>query len=137
MSSSLLPIEARHLQAAPQARYVREERVPVRCLDDVTRESLKPSSRVLLKLDVQGYEDRVLAGAEKILDQVVLIEAELSLCRLYDGQLLCVDMLGMLAELGFELACSEDAFVDPVSGRTLQIDGIFARSQTSASKGRE
>jgi len=58
---------------------------------------------------------------------VVLIESELSLCRLYGGQMLCVDMIRLLAGLGFDLVAVEDAFVEAATGRTLQIDGIFAR----------
>jgi hypothetical protein len=38
---------------------------------------------VLLKIDTQGYEDRVPAGAAGIMDRITAIQAELSFVPLY------------------------------------------------------
>lgn len=127
VSSSLLPMAGRHLSAAPEAGYVADENVPAARLDSVAGRYVSEAARAYLKMDVQGYEDQVLLGAAETLSRVVLIESELSLCRLYGGQMLCVDMITLLAELGFDLVAVEDAFVEAATGRTLQIDGIFAR----------
>ena len=127
VSSSLLPMAGRHVAAAPEAGYVASENVPVARLDSVAGTYVGETTRAYLKMDVQGYEDQVLLGATDTLSQVVLVESELSLCHLYDGQMLCVDMIRLLAGLGFDLVAVEDAFVEAATGRTLQIDGIFAR----------
>jgi FkbM family methyltransferase len=127
VSSSLLPMAERHVSAAPEAGYVADETVPVSRLDSIAGTYLPASAKAFLKLDVQGYEDQVLLGAGETLGRVVLIESELSLCHLYGGQMLCVDMIKLLAGLGFDLVAVEDAFVEQETGRTLQIDGIFAR----------
>jgi FkbM family methyltransferase len=127
VSSSLLPMAARHLSAAPEAGYVADERVRVARLDSVASTYVAETTRAYLKMDVQGYEDQVLLGATETLSRVVFIESELSLCHLYGGQMLCADIIKLLAELDFELVAVEDAFVEAATGRTLQIDGIFAR----------
>ena len=41
---------------------------------------------VLLKLDVQGYEDRVLAGAGRVLKETEVIFSEVSIAPVYDSQ---------------------------------------------------
>ena len=126
VSSSALPMLERHLQAAPQSRYVGRERVPQRRLDSVLAD-LPGGDEVLgIKADVQGYEDRVLAGAEEALERTRFVELELSLVPLYEsGPLLC-EMVGLLESRGFTLAAWGEAFVGR-GVRTLQIDGIFLR----------
>jgi FkbM family methyltransferase len=126
-SSSLLPMGARHLASAPESAYVAEEQVEVKTLDALAPELARPDERVWLKLDVQGYEIPVLHGAEKTLAQVEVVETELSLVELYEGQALFGDVIAHLAERGFGAWFFEPVFRDPASGELLQIDGIFAR----------
>jgi hypothetical protein len=55
-----------------------------------------------LKLDVQGYEDAVIAGARKLLShQVVAVRSEVSFLPMYKGQPLFRDIDAALAEQGF------------------------------------
>jgi FkbM family methyltransferase len=123
-SSSLLEMGPAHLQAAPAARYVGTERVPVARLDDV---ELLPVERLFLKLDVQGAERAVLAGARETLLRVRVVECELSLVELYEGQALLEEQLALLREAGFAPWSLQGSFADPSSGRLLQADGIFVR----------
>jgi FkbM family methyltransferase len=125
-SSSLLPIMESHLTAAPDARYGAMQPVDLRTLDSIVQEWGAQGS-IGLKLDVQGYEAEVLAGAEATLPRVAYLEAELSLVHLYEGQPLFADMVERLAALGFSLVNLNPAFVDARSGRTLQLDGVFLR----------
>lgn len=41
-----------------------------------------------LKIDTQGYEEKVLNGAEELLSKVKVIQTELSLMPLYKGKIL-------------------------------------------------
>lgn len=125
-SSSLLPMARLHDEAMPVARIVGAEQVPLARLDELAelREAPDP---LMLKLDVQGHEAAVLEGATGILDRVVLIEAELSIARLYEGAPLMPLMLERLAVRGFELVALEPGFYDRRDGRTLQVDGLFRR----------
>ena len=88
---------------------------------------LHPNSAVFLKVDVQGYEDRVLQGAAGILNRLVGIEVELSLVRLYEGQRLFDDLLVEVKEKGFDLWSVRPVFTDRESGRLLQVDATLFR----------
>ncbi len=129
-SSSLLPMLGLHEQCAPDARYISKEKVPLKTLNSVLSGVLLPHEKVLLKIDTQGYEHMVLKGASDILWQVDLIECELSFAMLYEGQLLFQQMITLLKNLGFEPVQFIPAFTDPHSGHCLQMDAIFARSET-------
>jgi FkbM family methyltransferase len=126
-SSSILPMLEEHLQAAPEARYVGSEVVDQRPLDDVWRALAPGTLRPFLKLDVQGYEREVLAGAATFLRTCAGIEVELSFVPLYDGGMLYGEALDAMDTLGFALMMLEPGFTDPRSGRMLQADGVFFR----------
>jgi FkbM family methyltransferase len=130
-SSSLLPMLGLHAEYAPDACYVSSEQVPLNTLNTVLGGILLPEEKVLLKIDTQGYEHMVLKGASDILRQVELVECELSLVALYDGQLLFDQMIALLRNLGFEPVRFTPGFTDPQSGHNLQIDAIFSRSERS------
>lgn len=128
-SSSLLQMLPAHQDAAPQSAYVGEETVPLRRLDTLVRAwpGGTPAARMLLKVDTQGYERAVLAGAEGLLSQIHIIQLELSLLPLYEGQWLLEDFLPHMKSLGFDLWSLSEVFTDPRSGRLLQVDGVFVR----------
>ncbi len=130
--SSLLPMHERHIHALPDSAYQRTERVRVARLDSLRPDlSLHPTDRLWLKLDVQGYEKNVLLGAEETLAQVQIIDTELSLVPLYDGQPLIGEMLAFLDAAGFEPISLENGFTEPKSGCALQVDALFARRSSS------
>jgi len=125
-SSSILDMLPSHLEAAPQSFYVGTERVPVNRLDDLC--TLSPTDRVLLKIDVQGYERQVLEGAPRVVGNCRAVISEMSLVPLYKGQALARDLWDMLEAQGFEAWSLEPIFRDPMTGRMLQFDGVFVRS---------
>jgi FkbM family methyltransferase len=125
-SSSILPMLDTHLSAAPESAYLHKEVVPVRRLDDV----LPPddsTQTIFLKLDVQGYESQVLAGATRLLPRTIAIQLEMSLLPLYEGETLMPQMVASLTAKGFDLFDLEASFRNPTTGRLLQVDGIFTR----------
>ncbi len=127
-SSSVLPMNERHELAAPQSRYIGVQRVPMRRLDDVRHPAIDTGRSILLKVDTQGFEMPVLSGAPNLLQTIQGLQLELSLTQLYAGQVLYLDMIHWLRERGFDLWNVIPGFVEPASGRLLQIDGIFFRS---------
>jgi len=127
VSSSLLDMEARHLDAAPKSRYVATERVPQTRVDAIEDELRLGGDGVYLKLDVQGSEAKAFEGARDTLPQVVAIETELSLVPLYRDQFLFREMLDLLDDAGYDLVSLEPAYADPRNGHVLQVDGIFLR----------
>jgi FkbM family methyltransferase len=128
VSSSALDMLESHLRSAPESRYVGTERVPLRRLDAIAAPYLRADSATLLKIDTQGYEDRVLDGATGMLPRIAAIQLELSLVPLYRGQLLLPEMIERLRQMGFGLWAIWPAFVEPASGRLLQVDATFFRA---------
>jgi FkbM family methyltransferase len=121
-SSSLLPMEEAHLRAAPESAYVAQEEVPVRPLDSFGYEG-----RLYIKIDVQGAEADVLAGASRTLAFCRAIEIELCTVPLYQGQALLPELWHGLYEGGFRAVSLAPAFRDAATGELLAIDGIFVR----------
>ena len=126
-SSSLLPMLGRHVQAAPQSAEVATESVPVKRLDDIDIALLLACSRAMLKIDTQGYELPVLHGAGTTLTRCVGVQLEMSIVPLYEGQVLYRELIDYLDALGFDLWGLLPGFVEPTSGRLLQMDGVFFR----------
>jgi FkbM family methyltransferase len=122
-SSSLLTMLDTHRIAAPDVTVIAQEPVRVVPLD----ETEFPHDRAtLLKLDVQGYEDRVLRGATRSLEQVELLECELSIIPLYGGQLTLRPMLELLAAAHFELVDLEPG-PRAADGSTIYVDALFEK----------
>jgi FkbM family methyltransferase len=126
-SSSLLEMEAGHRVGAPWVSVTGAETVRVARLDDV----LDDDRPCLLKLDVQGYEDRVLDGAPETLARAVLLECELSFAELYAGQASFRGIIDRLDDNGFEFVDLDPFFYDRADGRVLSIDALFARRKAS------
>lgn len=126
-SSSLLPMLDSHLSAAPHTAYVGKELVSLLILDSVAPEYVAKFKHPFLKIDTQGFEWQILNGARNVLSNMHGVLLELSLIPLYEGQHLWQEMIGRLEQEGFTLWALQPGFVDPLNGRTLQVDGIFYR----------
>ena len=127
LSSSILPMLPLHREAAPGSQTVGIEEAPIVRLDAVAGAYVRDARRVLLKIDTQGFEAQVLAGAERLLPSITALQIELSLAPLYDGQPLYAEMIDRVNGLGYELHALFPGFVDERTGRTLQFDGFFTR----------
>jgi FkbM family methyltransferase len=123
-SSSLLPMLERGRALAPDVAVTADEQVEIAVLDEI---ALPREAPILLKLDVQGYEDRVLRGASRTLGRVELVECELSVVEFYDGQPTLNTMLSLLASLGFDLVDLEPG-QRGIDGSISYVDGLLIRS---------
>ena len=126
-SSSILPMLESHRSAAPESAYEGKERAPIKTLDAVAGQYLKDAQAPFLKIDTQGFEWLVLDGARDTLPQIKGILVELSLVPLYGGQHLWREVIDRLEAEGFTLWALTPGFSDQVSGRSLQVDGVFYR----------
>ena len=124
-SSSLLPIGEGQSKFFPGTEEVEQSLVEVQTLGHFGGE-LTGANRVLLKLDVQGAELEVIAGAGAVLENVRWIYAEVSFLELYEGQPLASDVIARLRTHGFELV--HLGTPDVVAGRSVQVDALFERS---------
>jgi len=82
-----------------------------------------------VKIDVQGYEDHVLKGAEGILPKILGIQVELSSVPLYKGQVLFDKVMDYILNAGFELYELVPGLRDRKSGRLYQFDGVFFKKK--------
>jgi FkbM family methyltransferase len=130
VSSSILPMHEAHLQAAPDSRYLAGETVRVERLDDIAQTLLPTDRRLMLKIDTQGYEEEVLAGANRVLGSVSALQLELSVAPLYQGAPSLRRILELCEGLGFHLHGLIPGFYEEKSGRLLQMDGLFLRHGT-------
>ena len=126
-SSSLLDMLPSHLESAPQSEYIGTETIQVKRLDSVFKDLCRTSSSIYMKIDTQGFEGRVLRGAENSLSHIDTVQMEMSLVPLYDGEMLFVEMCTLMSEKGYDLVGIEPGFEDEGSGQLLQFDGIFHR----------
>jgi len=126
-SSSLLDMLPKHLKSAPESKYIGKEIVKIKKLDSIFHDFCSPSNTIYMKIDTQGYECRVLKGADNSLKQIDTVQMEMSLVPLYDGETLFNDMYMFMSGRGYSLIAIEPIFSDPNSGQILQVDGIFHR----------
>ena len=127
-SSSVLPIRATLVTAAPQAAYVGTERAPLARLDTAAADYIGAAENIYLKADVQGYEMQVLEGAVGIMPKISAVQLELSFSALYEGQTLYRELLEYLADCDYELFGLSPGFTDAASGKLLQADGFFIKA---------
>lgn len=126
-SSSMLAMFPLHSEVAPESRYLGRETVTVKTIDSFFTDICGESTNIYMKIDVQGFEKRVLKGAENSLSKIATIQLEMSLAPLYEDELLFNEMCLFMKGKGYSLVAIENGFSDSESGRLLQVDGIFHR----------
>ncbi|MBT9139076.1 MAG: hypothetical protein DDT31_01656 [Syntrophomonadaceae bacterium] len=126
-SSSLLNILPSHLKSAPESRCIGYELIEIKTLDSIIDNVCSTEDNIYLKIDTQGYESKVLKGAEASLNRIATIQLEMSLIPLYEDELLFNELYALLCEKGYSLVSIEPGFSDSKSGQLLQVDGIFHR----------
>ncbi len=79
------------------------EKVAVRRLDSVFDDLLSsvPNHRVFMKVDTQGFDLEVIAGAKECIKHIVGLQAELALQHIYQNAPSCSESLKVYADLGF------------------------------------
>jgi FkbM family methyltransferase len=128
VSSSVLEPSEALLEAAPRADVIERVEAEFRTLDSIWDEVAGRASTPFLKLDVQGFEHRVLDGAEESLNHIGAIEVEMALFPLYESGSQIYDLLPRLHDLGFIAIGTRDGFVDPRTYYTLDIDVLLVRA---------
>jgi FkbM family methyltransferase len=127
-SSSILHMAPAHVQAFPFTAYPKQEWVKMIRLDTwASHAQIEPP--LLVKLDVQGYEDRVIRGGINTVRKATVILTEVSFCELYEGQVLYDELYSTIHALGFRSAGMIRNLRDSTS-RVLSCDAIFVQPDT-------
>jgi FkbM family methyltransferase len=126
-SSSVLPMAELHKDSFPWSAGNTPLTVEMRALDEYL-EQLKLAEKVLLKIDVQGYEAQVLNGAKELLKRVAYVLLEVSFQPLYEGQGAFAEIHTFLQSAGFSYSGNLEQLLSPLDGSVLQADALFVRT---------
>ncbi len=129
--SSFLPLNKFGLEMfRSEADVETSESVRVERLDDVFDSliDLAPDDRCLLKLDTQGYDLKVIAGARQSLPRIDAIITELSMMPIYDGMPSYREALTTYEALGFMPSDFEPVTNDSAL-RAIEFDCLLVRPQ--------
>jgi FkbM family methyltransferase len=126
--SSVLPLTAKARGAFPYTAFrIKRIEVPVRRLDGIIDAGALKRD-ILLKIDVQGYEDRVLRGAPVLLSHARFMLIEASLHAVYEGQLLAPELRAFLEGRGFRYVRTIRQMLHTFTGEPMQEDWLFERA---------
>jgi hypothetical protein len=91
----------------------------------------KFDSNIFVKIDTQGTELKILAGAGHLIQKISAIQLEIGLYRFYDSQPSLIDTLLAIEELGFVLGVIDPfGYYDPHEPcRLFEMDCTFIRVQ--------
>ena len=124
--SSLLEVVPDYALRDEASQQVATETIEVDTLDRAAARLLRPSDRLFVKADVQGFEQHVIKGASQTLPQIVGFQLELSFEPVYEGTPLFAEMVAYMRDKGFALRSIEPVNCSPI-GAFVQVDGLFFR----------
>jgi len=131
-SSSLLNISA-PLQEMLEANHGpsrREEKfIRVRPLDSVYRKTLEEP--ILIKIDTEGYEHCVVAGASEFLDHTELIIAEVNVRKRFEESYLFNEFIEIMKSKNFHLFDVVDLGQFGSDGPLMYMDAVFVKEGSS------
>ncbi|MBS2038460.1 FkbM family methyltransferase [bacterium] len=102
VSSSLLPTTAQTGDLFPASREQEQCKIRLARLDDYVFENqIEMRSPSLIKMDVQGFENRVIAGGAQTVGSADVLQIEINFASLYQGQASFRELFEQLHQLGF------------------------------------
>lgn len=124
-ASSLLPVSSISTDEFPQtAGRQKEVGVAVHRLDDLVDPGTLEQS-VLIKIDVQGLEDKVIRGGEKTFRAAKFVLIEMSFVPMYEGQPLFDEVHDMLVGIGYRFAGIKNQVDSPRTGQPLFMHCLY------------
>lgn len=122
--SSLLPLGEDRIEFFPDSRVIEKITVPVTTLDALF-EGVTLAEPILLKIDVQGFEDRVIAGAGAFLERVRWVLMEVAFSKLYEGERDFESIVDLLKKHGFHFVRPMNFHISPKTGEIIEMDALF------------
>lgn len=114
-------------QAAQTSSEVHSVVVPMTTLDAILDEHALPGP-YLIKFDTHGFEQQILAGAQRMLAKTAVIVIECYNFRIAPQSLLFHEMCSFLGETGFRCIDMGDVMYRPHDASLWQMDLVFVRS---------
>ncbi|MBN2423826.1 MAG: FkbM family methyltransferase [Calditrichaceae bacterium] len=124
-SSSALKISEEQIKNFPETRNIKTINVTVERLDEFSN-SIIIERPVLLKLDVQGYEKKVLDGAKDFLKNIDYLLFETSFVEMYNEEPLFDEMHTIVKNYGFKLLAPV-GFLKGNGSQIMQMDVLYEK----------
>lgn len=126
--SSILDIKKSYVSHNMKSKIVRQENVPIHCLDSIIHQYIQENATFLLKIDTQGFEKEVLDGAKQTLSHAKGLKIEIPLYAIYEHtQFSFYEIIEFTKNQGFHPYSIHVEGVDLNTGRVNTIDGVFFR----------
>lgn len=125
-SSSLLEMTDLHSEVFAGTNFIEKETITVKKLDNVFP-SLQVSGKFMVKIDVQGFEDKVIRGGVETLKKADCVLIETSFIELYKNQLLFDGIYQLLIDLNFEFKGNYTQTKNKEDGSILYAESFFTR----------
>ena len=125
VSSSILEINKKHLQAQPDARTIGKEKIRLITLNSYLNKYKFKNKSIFIKIDTQGYEKKIILGAKKVLNRVTGLMIEVSISKVYKKEADYMAIINLMKKLDFYVWSIERGFTDKKTGQVLQLDIIF------------
>jgi FkbM family methyltransferase len=125
-ASSLLRVSEISKNEFPQTRKESPIEVKVRTLDAILcEENLRRD--ILIKLDVQGMEDKVIEGGKAIFSIAKFVLVEMSFVPIYENQPLFETVNKLLTDLGFMFTGIKNQISSPKTGQPLFAHCLYSK----------
>ncbi|MFC8963421.1 FkbM family methyltransferase [Streptomyces sp. NPDC057094] len=108
----------------------RTEEIEVRRLDGMMDKALDgiTDPRPYLKMDTQGYDLEVFAGAGERVAEFVGMQSEVAALRLYEGSPRMDEAIALYEEHGFEITGMYPVTREEATGRVVEFDCVMVRA---------
>lgn len=126
LSSSFLDTTAAGRSAFAVTRKSQVVSVDVKTMDDFVSSLGALRNDVLIKMDVQGFEERVCSGGLNTMKRAHALIAEINIVSIYEGQTRFRDLLAICESAGLHYAGNVEQVCDG-AGKVLWIDALFVR----------
>ena len=129
--NSLLPPSEYGKERYKRFAKGRTEEIEIRRLDDVMQKALEGISdpRPYLKMDTQGFDMEVFAGAGERISEFVGMQSEVAALRLYEGSPAMAESVAAYEEAGFGVTGMYPVTREPATGRVVEFDCVMVRPE--------
>jgi FkbM family methyltransferase len=128
-SSSLLKTTKTNITIYPYIGKANKEEISIYKLDDfVVLNNLNLEPNIFIKMDVQGFENRVIRGGEDTFKKAKIVMTEVSFQQLYEEQASFDDIYKSLRHMGYDFKGVIDRELHPENGLPVYADVLFIKN---------
>ncbi len=131
--NSLLPPSDYGRDRYQRFAKTRTEEIEIRRLDGILDEALDgiAEPRPFLKMDTQGYDLEVFAGAGERIADFVGLQSEVATLRLYEGSPRMNESIAAYEDSGFEITGMYPVTREASTGRVVEFDCVMMRAKAA------